>query len=193
MLINSRANAVMPLGNVEDGWQKIKNDYWLFFAMTLVELLITLAVSFAINSLVGFIAGLAAGGLKAAEQTSNAGVITQLILQFLSIFASLILLTLAGMFNCGIFTALSRKADGDVPTFSNLFDGFNFFQPCLIVAVVLTLINFLLGVIVLGLNFVVGVPIITPETLVKNGKLELDLIFPSYRIFCCCRLNYSNF
>lgn len=179
-----QSGAVRPVGSVEEGWALIKSDYWLFFAMTLVLALIIIAVSLALSFIVGIISGVISAGMGIATQNANdvgkasAAILPQLISQVLSIFTGLITATLSGILTCGIYTALSRKANGGTPQFGDLFEGFQYFQQCLIVSLIVTLINFALNVVLLIIGVAFGVSAFGAGLLTRNGKFDPSALAP---------------
>ena len=179
-----QTGSVKPIGNVEEGWGLIKNDYWLFFAMTLVLTLIVFGVALVLGAIVGAISGVISAGIGVATQNANdvgkasAALAPQLITQFLSIFTGFITATLSGILTCGIYTALSRKANGGAAQFSDLFEGFKYFKQCLIVSVILTLIRFALNVVFILVGVVFGVSAFGAGLLTRNGKFDPNVLAP---------------
>lgn len=157
------AGAVRPIGSIEEGWNLIKSDYWLFFGMSVILILIAIVLSLSFDFVVTGISAFISAGLGLTIQnTGEAGrisatVIPQLISMILSIFTGLVEATLSGIFSCGIYTALIRKANGEYPEFSDLFAGFQYFQQCLIFSIILNLIYFAIGLIVLVIGAIFGV------------------------------------
>lgn len=174
--------AVQPTESVRDGWNLIKDDYWLFFGMTLVAALIIFAISFVLNLIIGSIAGAISLGIGVASQNAgdiqkaSASIVPQLISQVLGIFTGLITTTLYAMLYCGVITAMSRKAHGGVPAFGDLFQGFNYFKECLTVSLILTLIQFALSVVFLIIGAIFGISALGAGLLTRSGKFDPNMI-----------------
>ncbi len=47
-----QTGSVKPIGSIQEGWDLIKNDYWLFFAMVLVFGSLSLGLAFGLNFVV---------------------------------------------------------------------------------------------------------------------------------------------
>ncbi|MEP6925239.1 MAG: hypothetical protein ABI954_12300 [Pyrinomonadaceae bacterium] len=192
-----QSGGIRPIGNVEEGWGLIKSDYWLFFAMTLVSALIVLAVFFVLSFVFGAISSLISVGLGVATQNANdigkvsASVAPQLISQVLSIFTGLITATLSGLLTCGIYTALSRKANGGIPQFSDLFEGFKYFQQCLIFSLIITLIHFVINVVFILIGVALGVSAFGAGLLTtRNGKFDPSVLAPIIGVVVVMALIY---
>lgn len=173
-----QSGAVSPIKSIEEGWGIIKNDYWTFFLMTLVAfvILIIIALIFGgINQAITF-ALTAAFGI-AAKDAGDAGKVTaaiapSLISMVISLFTNIIVTAVSGSLFCGIYNALARKADGGVADFGELFGGFKYFQPCLVIAVVLSALQFVLGLVTLFLGAALGVSAVGAGMLTKNGEFN---------------------
>ncbi len=173
-----QSGAVRPVGSIEDGWGIIKNDYWTFFFMTTVAIILLVVAAMAL----GFINNLIALGISGAlgVATANAGdagkvsaaIIPNVISMFISIFTNIIIVTASGALFCGIYQALSNKVSGGVADFNDLFAGFQKWQPCLIVAVVLAAVQFIISAVTLIGGAAVGVSAFGMGMLVKDGKLN---------------------
>src|SRR4051812_10530576 len=85
--VEVRSGVVKPVECFKEGWELIKDEYWLLFAVTLVGALI--------------------GGMT--------------------------MYILFGAMICGIFFAYIRKIDGGRVVFDDLWKGFNWFGPGLVV------------------------------------------------------------
>jgi hypothetical protein len=170
-----QSGAVQPVGAIEEGWNIIKDDYWTFFAMCLVFTVILFAVSFAVGLVnnaitLGVSAALGATVSKGSADVAVA-IVPQLVSATISIFTSIIVTAVTGMFMCGLMTSLGRKVDTGRFEFNDLFSGFSKFQPCLIYSIVLSLIQYLIlvGGILIGVAFGVS---LSAESLLKDGKLD---------------------
>jgi uncharacterized membrane protein len=171
-----QSNAVKPVGSIQAGWDIIKDDYWLFFGMTSVLILIALAASFAIslvnNAITLGVAAVLGGVSKDGGAASvSAAVIPQIVSLTISIFTGVLLSTLIGMLMCGLMNGLSRKVQTGSVEFGDLFSGFNKLQPCLIYSVIMSLINYAIaiGAVVVGVVFGVTMG---AEMMLKDGKFD---------------------
>lgn len=167
---------VHPTETVAEGWELIKNDYWLFFGMTLVMTLIVIAVSAVLGGVVSAIAQIASRAITGAVTADAAGkvaaLLPQIIEQVFSIFTNLVATVLAAVFTCGIYISLSRKASGGTPDFGDLFAGFKYFLPCLLVALIFTLIQFFVGITMILIAFAFGITAFGPEILAPGGRID---------------------
>ena len=172
-----QSGVVRPVGSIEEGWNIIKNDYWTFFSMMLVAIIILVVgavILGLINNIITFgvsaILGVATANTGDAGKLS-AAILPQVISIFISIFTNFVVATLSGVLFCGIYTALSRKASGGVANFGDLFAGFQKIKSCLIVAVVLSGIQFIIALVTLLGGAAVGVSA-GLGMLTKDGKLN---------------------
>lgn len=177
-----QSGGVGPIRSIKEGWELIKNDYWLFFGMTLVLSLIIIAVALVLNLIVGGVTAVISGAIGvAAQRGGDAGnamqaIVPQLIGEVFGIFTGVIVTTLAAMLTCGIYTALSRKADGGMASFGDLFEGFNYFQQCFLVSVIVTLINFVINVVILLMGVALGVSAFRTGLISADGKLNPNIM-----------------
>ena len=172
-----QSGVVRPIGSIEEGWNIIKNDYWTFFSMMLVAIIILLVgavILGLINNVITFgvsaILGVATANAGDAGKIS-AAILPQVISIFISIFTNIIVVTLSGVLFCGIYTAFSRKASGGIANFGDLFAGFQKIKSCVIVAIVLSGIQFVIALITLLGGAAVGVSA-GLGMLTKDGKLN---------------------
>lgn len=86
-----QTGVIRPIECMKEGWELIKNDYWLIFGITIVGLLIGGIIPFGIG--------------------------------------------IGAMF-CGIYYVLLRKINGQPIEFGDLFKGFNYFLPGLVVSLI---------------------------------------------------------
>ena len=174
-----QSGAVRPVESISEGWNLIKNNYWTFFLMILVAVVILIAVSFVL----GLINNLIALGIAAAlgVATTNSGdavkisasIAPQLISMVISIFTNIIVITLSGAFFCGIYTALARQSSSGIAEFGDLFAGFQKIQACFIYSLVMSVIQFVIGLVVLLTGSAIGVSAAgLLSTLIKDGKLN---------------------
>jgi hypothetical protein len=172
-----KSGAVRPVESISEGWNIIKDSYWTFFLMTLVAIIIMFVASLilgGINNAITYVIAAALGG--AAQNSGDAGrvsaaIIPQIISLVISVFTNIIVLTLIGSMYCGIYTALSRKADGGTADFGDLFAGFQKIMPCFIVSAVLSTVQFFIGIITLLGGAAVGISAFGAG-IVKDGKLN---------------------
>ncbi len=173
-----QSGSVRPVGSIEEGWNIIKNDYWTFFAMTLVAIVILVVAAM----ILGFVNNIITIGISATLgiATADAGdagkmsaaILPQVISLFISIFTNIIVATMSGILFCGIYTALARKKRGEVADFSDLFAGFQKIMPCFIVALFVALIQSVIAFITLFGGAAVGVSALGIGVLAKDGKLN---------------------
>lgn len=173
-----QSGVVSPVESVSDGWSLIKDDYWLFFAMTLIAIVIL----FGAAMLLGLVNNLITMGISTAfgiatQNTGDVGkmsaaIVPQLISMVISIFTNVIVLTISGALFCGIYSAMSRKANTGVVEFGDLFNGFQKIMPCFIVAVVVSLIQFVINVVLLLVGAAVGISAFGVGMLTKNGQIN---------------------
>ena len=150
-----QSGAVQPIESFGDGWNIIKNDYWMYVLMVFVGGLILLITSLVLSFITNLISGGIASVLGVA--TSNSGeiartsavVIPQIIAQVVSFFTNIILVTMTGIFYCGIYKSMSRVANGGRADFGDLFGGFENLLACFIFAVVYSVIQFIIAIGVL--------------------------------------------
>ncbi len=124
---------IKPVECMKQGWEMIKDEYWLFFGITLVGLLIAGAIP----------------------------------------------IVLIGPMLCGIYYCLLRKYDGGKVEFVDLFKGFDYFLPSLILSLIIGGIGILAGFVpftpIFGFLF---------AAMNKRGDLDPDYAFP-FMIFTC--------
>jgi hypothetical protein len=170
-----QSNAVKPVGSIEEGWNIIKDDYWMFFAMSLVFVVIVIAVGFVVGLVQnGISAGIAMamGAVKTEGTAATAAmIIPQLISLTIGIFTNILVATLTGILMCGFMKALSRKVQTGVVDFGDLFGGFDKFQPCLIYSVILSLVQYIIGIGAVVIGVVFGVTL-SAESFLKDGKFD---------------------
>jgi hypothetical protein len=177
-----QSGAVQPIGSIEEGWNIIKADYWLFFAMTLVILVILFTISMVlglINNGITFAVGAAVG--VATQNSGEAGKISasftpQIISLIISFFTNIIATAITGTFICGYFNALTRKVTTGVVEFGDIFSGFSYFQPCLIVSLILSLIQFVIGAIAILIFAAFGVAAFGTSIIGPNAKPDPNMI-----------------
>lgn len=177
-----QSGVVSPVESVSEGWNLIKDDYWLFFAMTLIAVVILFAAAMilgAVNNLITM--GIATAFGVAAQNTGDVGkmsaaIVPQLISMVISIFTNVIVLTISGALFCGIYSAMSRKATTGVVEFGDLFSGFQKIMPCFIVAVVVSLVQFVINVVFLVVGAAVGISAFGIGMFTKNGQINMSAL-----------------
>ncbi len=173
-----QSGAVRPIGSIEQGWNIIKSNYWTFFLMTLVAIIILFAAAIILGLINnGITFGISAVLGIATENSGDAGRISAVILPeiistFISIFTNIIVLTISGALFCGIYTALSRQASGGTAEFGDLFAGFQKILPCLIVAVVMSVVQFAITIVMLLGGAAAGVSAFGMSMLTKDGQFN---------------------
>lgn len=174
-----QSGAVRPIGSIQEGWQLIKDNYWTFFLMTLVAFVILIAMSMIlglINNAITFAISAVLGG--AAANTGDMGKISasllpQVISLVIGIFTNIIVGTVSGALFCGIYTALSRRASGGVVDFGDLFAGFQKLSACLVVAAVMSVIQFIIGIVALLVGATLGVSALGLGSMItKDGQIN---------------------
>ncbi|MEK7723077.1 MAG: hypothetical protein AAB336_01895 [Acidobacteriota bacterium] len=172
-----QSGAVRPIGSIEDGWKIIKDDYWTFFAMTLVAVIILIVASLVLGGINTLITQLIAGLLGFAASNSgdaakiSAAIIPQVISLVIGIFVNIIVITLSGALFCGIYKALSRKSSTGVCDFGDLFNGFQNLMPCLIVAVVMSIVHFIFQLVMIMVGAAVGVTAVA-GIITNDGRIN---------------------
>ena len=173
-----QSGAVRPVGSIEEGWKIIRDDYWTFFSMTLVTIIILVVAAIIlglINNAITFgvsaVLGVASSSSGDAGKIS-AAILPQLVSVVISFFTNIIVGAVSGAFFCGIYTALSRKANSGVTEFGDLFAGFQKFQSCLIVAAVLSFVQFVISIVTLLGGAALGVSALGIGMLTKDGQLN---------------------
>lgn len=173
-----QSGAIRPVGNIQDGWAIIKDDYWTFFGMTLVAFVIVIVVAVilgVINNAITFGVSAALGmatnkGGDAAK--ISASIVPQLISMVISLFTNIIVGALSGVLFCGIYKALSNKIDSGAANFGDLFGGFQKISACLIVATVVALVQFVLSLAMLLGGAALGVSVIGSGMITRDGQLN---------------------
>ncbi len=174
-----QSGAVRPIGSIEEGWSLIKNDYWTFFGMTLVAFVILIVASMILGMINNGITYVISSVLVGQTSSSNdavkvsASLLPQILSMIVSFFTNIIVGTISGALFCGIYKALSRKANGGAAEFGDLFAGFQNLQACLIVALFTAVVQFILGFAMLLGGAAVGVSAVGLSGLItKDGQLN---------------------
>ena len=173
-----QSGVVSPVESIKEGWRIIKDDYWTFFLMILVAGVIVIVAALilgAINN--GIVFGISTALGMATVNAGDAGkvsamIIPQLIALFISIFTNIIVITLSGALMCGIYSALVRKTNSGVVDFGDLFSGFQKLQPCFIIAVIMSLIQFVIGIVTVVVGAALGVSAVGLSAMARTGKID---------------------
>lgn len=157
------SGAVSPGGSIDAGWKLIKDDYWTFFGMCLVAIIILFVAALILGGISNVIVYGITAALGIAANTAGdtakmtAQVIPRVIELFIGFFTNIISATIIGALFAGIYKALSRKSMGAAADFGDLFSGFKNIQSCLIVAVAVSAAQLVINAIVLVIGLALGV------------------------------------
>jgi uncharacterized membrane protein len=158
-----QSGAVRPVDSFSDGLSIIKNDYWMYVAMALVAGVTIIIASVVLGFINNMISGVISGAMGVATNRSgevaqaSAIILPELIKQIIGFFVSIIITTLSGVLYCGIYKSMSRVAAGARAEFGDLFSGFENIQACLIVAVVVSIIQFAIALVMLFTGAAIGI------------------------------------
>lgn len=174
-----QSGAVSPFGSISQGWNIIKDTYWMYVLMMLVTFVILIAVAVVVGMISNFITmGIwAAIGISLQDMQDpikmSTSIVPQIISMIMSFFTNIIILTVSGALFCGIYAALSRTARTGIVDFSDLFAGFQKIPACLIIAVVMAVIQLIIGVVILGAGFALGVSAAgISSMIIKDGTFD---------------------
>ena len=191
-----KSSAVSPTESISQGWNIIKDNYWLFFGMNFVFFLIIFIVSIVlglINNGITFgisaVLGIATQGSGDIGQGA-ATVAPQFISTFISLFTNIIVVTCSGILFCGIYKALARTVSGEKPDFGDLFSGFDKVMPCFIFAIAMSAVQFIIAVIILGIGLAIGISAIGTGMVTADGQLN-PAIFGGLLVFFLVVLLFS--
>ena len=173
-----QSGAVSPVGSIQRGWDIIKNDYWTFFLMSLVAGIILFAVS--------LIVGLIGNGINFAifaafgAVTQNAGeagrisgtIATQIIAMGVSFITNILVFAVWGALSSGIYSSLARKVTTGQAEFGDMFAGFQNFVACLIAGAFVSLVNFVLGLLMVVVLAAFGFSIFGLAMLGQKGQID---------------------
>ena len=180
-----QSGAVRPVGSFSEGWELIKNDYWTYVLMMLVFGVIYIAISLILGLITNLIAGAISGAIGVAmpqnpsDITSvSAAVVPQIIVQIVGIFTTIVIMTLAGALMVGVFKSMAKVAAGGKSDFADLFSGFEHLQSCFIFAVIMSIVQFVIGIVLLlgfaALGFsALGLAF---ANIVKDGQIDMTLL-----------------
>src|SRR5215204_225942 len=181
-----QSGAVGPVDSISKGWDIIKNDYWMYVLMTFVLGVILIAVTFILSIITGAISGVISGAIGVATTNSSdvtkasAAVVPQLITQIISIFTNVISATLSGTLFCGIYKSLSKLANrGERAEFGDLFSGFENIQACFIFAVIMSVIQFVIAIVMLLGFAAVGFSVLgfgLAGLIGKDGQIDTTIL-----------------
>ena len=174
-----QSGAVRPVESISEGWNLIKDTYWMYVLMIFVAVVILIGVQLIFNLVNSGITVAISAVLGIATQDSgdvgraSASIVPQLISMVIGFFTSIIVVTLSGSLYCGIFMSLSRTANTNTAEFSDLFAGFQKIKECLIFAVLMSAIQFIIGLVMLLGFAAVGVSAYgLRDLLIKDGELN---------------------
>jgi hypothetical protein len=175
-----QSGAVSPTGAIQEGWDIIKDDYWTFFGMTTVFIILIIVVAMVVGLInngitlgVSAALGVVNDGSRAANVSS--AVVPQLVSMAISFFTNIIVAAVTGVLMCGLMNGLSRKVQTGSFEFGDLFSGFDKFMPCLIYAAILSFIQFVIAILMLLIGVAFGVSI-SAESLLKDGKFDPSML-----------------
>lgn len=157
------SGAVSPGGSIDAGWKLIKDDYWTFFGMCLVAIVIVFVAALILGGISNVVVYAITAVLGVATSTAgdtakmSAAVIPSVIELFIGFFTNIISATIIGALFAGIYKALSRKSMGAAADFGDLFAGFKNIQSCLIVAVAVSAAQLVINAVVLVIGLALGV------------------------------------
>lgn len=173
-----QSGAVSPVGSISEGWNIIKDNYWLFFGMTLVAIIAVFIAAIILGFINNLITMAIAGVFGVAAQNTgdvgqmSAAIAPQVISMIISFFTNIIVITISGALFCGIYSALSRQADTRTAEFGDLFSGFQKLVPCLIVALIMSVLQFVISLVFLVGGAALGVSAIGAGMLTRDGQLN---------------------
>lgn len=157
------SGAVRPVESISEGLELIKSDYWAFFGMSLVMIICVIVISVVLGLINNVITLAVAGVFGVATQNAgdvgkaSAAIVPQLIGAVISLFTNVVVVTVSAMFVCGLYSALARKADTGVTDFGDISKGFQKFMPCLVAGIITSIIQFVIGVVMVVAGAAVGV------------------------------------
>jgi hypothetical protein len=158
-----QSGAVRPIDSFGDGWSIIKNDYWTYVVMALVAGIIIIVASFILNFINSAISTVIAGALGMATSNSgevartSAAIAPEVVKQVVGIFVNIVVTTLTGIFFCGFYKSMSRVAAGARAEFGDLFSGFENLTQCLIIAAIMSIIQFVFALVMLFTGVAIGI------------------------------------
>lgn len=188
-----KSGVVRPVESISEGLELIKSDYWTFFGITLVTMICVIVLSMILGFINNLFSAAIAGLFGVATQNAgeigkaSAAVVPQLISAVISIFTNIIVVTVSGMFTCGIYSALARKADTGTADFGDISKGFEKFMPCLIAGIITSVIQFVIAVVMLLGGAAVGISALglggligsdgKPNPAIFGGLFAIILVF----------------
>lgn len=185
-----QSGAVRPFDSISEGWELIKSDYWTFFGMSVIALIAMIFVSLILGTINNGVVYSVGRVMGTDTETANAGfsvaaLVPQLAGMFTGIFTSLLSGAISGALFCGIYKGLSRKANGELANFGDLFSGFENFQACLTVAAAVAVAQFFISAVFLLVAAAFGVSAYglgmfeggKPNAATVGGIVGLGLLF----------------
>ena len=172
-----QSGAVRPVDSLSDGWSIIKDNYWMYVLMLLLTFVILFAVAMVLGLINQAITIAIAAGIGAATGSTTSGgaaaaasFLPAVISMIISIFTNIIVLTVSGAMFCGVYTAMARTATTGTVEFGDLFAGFSKISSCLIVAVIISVVQFAIGILQLAGFMAVGVGAVGFDSILKGGE-----------------------
>lgn len=157
------SGAIRAVDSINRGFEIIKQGYWTYVGMCFVAWIVIMVIAIVLGMINGAIGtflsaalGLGVGNTGGAASMA-ATIAPQLITQVIGIFFNTIVLTIVGVLGCGIYNAMSNDEQTGIADFGLLFSGFPKVMQCLTFAVVGSLIQFIIGMVVLIVGAVMGV------------------------------------
>lgn len=138
-----RAGVIRPVECFQEGWELIKNRYWLFFGITIVGVFIGVVVPFG--------------------------------------------LLLGAMF-CGIYYCLLKQMNGQTIEFAELFKGFDYFLPGLIVTLFVSVPVIVLS---LGMNLAAIPMQFAVDSAIKRGEDPMKIMLPFFAVLASIALIFA--
>ncbi len=169
------SGAIRAVDSINRGFEIIKRGYWTYVGMCLVAWIVIMIVALVfgmINGAIGTVLSAALGlgvGNAGGAASMAATIAPQLITQVIGIFFNIIVLTLVGVLACGIYNTMSNDEETGVADFGLLFSGFPKLMQCLTFAVIGSLVQFIIGMVVLIVGAVLGVGAVFGG-MIKPGK-----------------------
>lgn len=173
-----QSGAVRPIESISNGWNLIKDNYWVFFGMTTITFILLIILAIILGAINQVITTVVAGIMGVATQNTgevgavSAAIAPQIISMVISLFTNIIVITLSGALFSGIYKAMSKVSMGGAADFGELFSGFQKIVPCLIVAVVMSIIQFVIGLVMLGVGVAIGVSAVGAALLTPDGQIN---------------------
>lgn len=138
-----RIGVIRPVECFREGWELIKDRYWLFLGISAVGILLGSIVPFGI---------------------------------------------LIGPMFCGIYYCLLKQINRQPVEFGELFKGFDFFLPSLIVTLFIAIPGLIFGI---GINFVMIPMQFAIQSAIKRGEDPMNVMIPFFATFAVIGLIFG--